>query len=538
VKDAPVAALILERAKAAAYRRYFTDLLVRLCAVDTTVGREPAASAAGEAACLGIVAAELGASLPTDAIVEKRPIDPAIAEHPDYTAPLLPYGAAAYYADRYNVIATAGREDAPGLPMIYNAHVDTVAPFLPPRVEAGRVFGRGAADDKGSVALLLTSLRLLRDLEAETGVAPRARRVYQFVIEEESGGNGTLSALLDPRVRGYAALVMEITSLAVHPANRGAVWYQAALRRAAPGVRIGELAAEVILALEEEGAAVKRESAHPLFLPHHVQTCHGVLGPYGKHPSAVNDHVAFRIRGLTEDRLAGAVAAGIADYTARHGDKSGLIDRHVTVEAGEGSDLFLGVHGKAGHMGALHLCDCALTKAACIAREAVARGGQVELAEGEADEVLLEGGQGFVPTHGIDEITGRLARAARRGAERYARCLGAGGVAADDLLEVRYEKLHNDAYAGDLSSPLLAECRRAWERAGRPWPAMRGWDVSCDARLFHRFGHDVAVWGPGELRLAHSPDESIAIDEAMEALPLLVLLTLGAGGALEPTPGP
>ena len=30
------------------------------------------------------------------------------------------------------------------------------------------------------------------------------------MIEEESGGNGTLSALLDPRLRGYAALVLEM----------------------------------------------------------------------------------------------------------------------------------------------------------------------------------------------------------------------------------------------------------------------------------------------------------------------------------------
>ncbi|NMD35643.1 MAG: hypothetical protein GYA73_07145, partial [Planctomycetes bacterium] len=49
--------------------------------------------------------------------------------------------------------------------------------------------------------------------------------------------------------------------------------------------------------------------------------------------------------------------------------------------------------------------------------------------------------------------------------------------------------------------------------------------------LFHAFGHDVIVWGPGDLEVAHSAEESLSIDGALEALPILVLFTLRAGGA-------
>jgi len=523
------------------YRDYFTDILLRLCAVDTTVGREPAAAARSEAECLGIAARELGLLLPPDAVIEKQPIDPRITGFEDFTVPPAPYTAREYYAGRYNLVARTGTGKDRGIPMIYNAHVDTVAPFFPPKIEGGRIRGRGTADDKGAVALLLTCLKLLCDLRSQYGVEIPAPRVYQFVIEEESGGNGTLSALLDESLRSYSALVLEITSLAVHPANRGAVWYQAHLRKASPEVRAAELAAEVVLALEEEGAEIKKESRHPLFLPHHVQTCHGILGPYGKHPSAVNDYVALTVERLSAEEAEKTVEKGVREYTERYGDKTGVTDpetgkpvveRHFSLR-GEGPEkIILEIHGKAGHMGAIHKCDCALIKAAFVVRALLDRGARVELREGERDSTLLEGGQGFVPTHGINEIKERLTEAAQRGARRYAERVGLSEEEAGGLVEMEYEKLHNDAYAGRLESRIMQEIERSWSLAGRPWPEPKGWDVSCDARIFHHFGHDVVVWGPGELALAHSAEESISVDEAMEALPLLTLFTLCAGGAL------
>ncbi len=537
MKPPEVLAWLAERREK--HRAFFTRVLAELCAVDTTVGRDPAACAAGDAACGSILGRTLGLVLPVTAIVEKRPLAPSIAAHPDYT---LPPGGRTFqeqYADRYNVIATVPGDPARGVPMIYNAHIDTVAPHIAPRVEAGRVYGRGSADDKGSVALLLTALEALAELEAGVKLVPRAPRVYQFVIEEESGGNGTLAALMDRAIAGYSALVMEVTGNAVHPANRGAVWYQAHLRRAGETVRLAELAAAVILALEEEGAEITGGSAHPLFEPHHVQTCHGILGPYGAHPSAVSDFAAFSAEGLSLAQVRAAVGDGLAGYVARYGDKTRELDpgtgvpkvaAHTSIES-RGATVHLEVHGKAGHMGAIHLCDCALIKAAWLIDRITAAGGRVSLAAGEGAETLLEGGQGFVPTHSIEEVMRRLRDAAERGATRYAARLGLGADAARRLLDVGFEKLHNDAFAGDMGSSVLACMQAAWEDCGRPWQPPRGWQVSCDARLFHRLGHDVIVWGPGDLRLAHSAEESLSIEEAMDALSVLVLFTLRAGGA-------
>lgn len=525
-------------ARREAHRAFFTRLLVELCAADTTVGREPAECAAGDAACGAIIGRVLGNVLPLSAIVEKRPIDRAIARRPEYTPPPGGRSFAEHFDDRYNVIATVPGDAGLGIPMIYNAHVDTVAPHIAPRVEGGRVYGRGAADDKGSVALLLTALKALGDLAAETRTTVRAPRVYQFVIEEETGGNGSLAALMDRSLEGYSALVLEVTGGAVHPANRGAVWYQAELRREAADVRLAELAAAVILALEDEGAAIKKESAHPLFLPHHVQTCHGILGPYGAHPSAVNDRAAFTVEGLAAGAVRAAAEAALGEYVARYGDKAKEIDpasgapkvaAHFAL-AEEGGHVRLDVFGKAGHMGAIHLCDCALIKAAWMIERIAAAGGRVTLASGERDRAMLEGGQGFVPTHGIAEITRRLAEAAARGAARYAARLGLDAEVGRRLVDARFEKLRNDAFAGDPESLVLECMQAAWADAGRPWEAPRGWQVSCDARLFHGFGHDVIVWGPGELRVAHSAEESLSIDEALDALPVLVMFTLRAGG--------
>ncbi len=539
-----VAQAVRQACRSEEYREYFADLLLRLCSIDTTAGRDPKQAAAAETACLSLIAAEAARYLPAGACFEKRPIDLRITSLPDFTKPPPPYTPEEYFAGRSNLIVSVPGSPRAGIPMIYNAHIDTVAPFVPPRRKGLWIYGRGTADDKGQVALLLTCLRLLKSLEEKLRLKVQAPRVYQFVIEEETGGNGTLSALLDDRIRSFSALVLEITSLEVFPANRGAVWYQAELRRVDPKVRFAELAAFVILALEEEGAAIKEESKHPLFKPHHVQTCHGILGSYGKHPSAVNDYVAFRVVGL-ERRTAEELAAGaVAAYCRRYGDKTReldpetgkpLVECHMRLtENGASGAILLEVFGKAGHMGAIHKLDCALIKAAYIVKALFEAGGRVELAEGaDGDTVMLEGGQGFVPTHGIEEIQERLRAAAQKGAALYLERLGIMGVREPGkVVEVYYEKLHNDAFAGRLHCPLLKAMEASWRLAGRRWPPLRGWDVSCDARLFHRFGHDVVVWGPGQLSRAHAPDEAISLSEAMEALELLSLTTLKTGGSL------
>ena len=56
-----------------------------------------------------------------------------------------------------------------------------------------------------------------------------------------------------------------------------------------------EAFALAILALLDEGEAIRQESDHPLFPHRPVQTCTGILGPFGVHPSAICGEVAFEV---------------------------------------------------------------------------------------------------------------------------------------------------------------------------------------------------------------------------------------------------
>ncbi|MEA3247832.1 MAG: M20/M25/M40 family metallo-hydrolase [Gemmatimonadota bacterium] len=64
-----------------------------------------------------------------------------------------------------------------------STHLDTVPPFIPPRVEDGRLYGRGSTDAKGIAAAMITA--------AERLVAEGEERVdLLFVVGEERGSDG------------------------------------------------------------------------------------------------------------------------------------------------------------------------------------------------------------------------------------------------------------------------------------------------------------------------------------------------------------
>ena len=93
-----------------------------------------------------------------------------------------------------------------GRSLILNAHVDTVPvdepetwtypPFAGVVVD-GRLYGRGAWDDKAAIAECVLVARAL----AEAGVELAGDLVLQSVIEDESTGNGSLACI----ARGYTA---------------------------------------------------------------------------------------------------------------------------------------------------------------------------------------------------------------------------------------------------------------------------------------------------------------------------------------------
>ncbi len=71
--------------------------------------------------------------------------------------------------------------------VVLSTHVDCVPPFIPSRVEDGRLYGRGACDAKGTLAAQVTAVERLR----ESG----ERRVgLLFVVGEERGSDGAAAA--------------------------------------------------------------------------------------------------------------------------------------------------------------------------------------------------------------------------------------------------------------------------------------------------------------------------------------------------------
>ena len=68
-----------------------------------------------------------------------------------------------------------------------STHLDTVAPYVPPRLEDGQLFGRGACDAKGIAAAMLAA--------ADHLVAAGEERIdVLFLVGEEAGSDGARAA--------------------------------------------------------------------------------------------------------------------------------------------------------------------------------------------------------------------------------------------------------------------------------------------------------------------------------------------------------
>ena len=68
-----------------------------------------------------------------------------------------------------------------------STHLDTVPPFVPPRLTGDRLYGRGACDTKGIVAAMLIAAQQMADRGEE-------RVDLLFVVGEEKGSPGARAA--------------------------------------------------------------------------------------------------------------------------------------------------------------------------------------------------------------------------------------------------------------------------------------------------------------------------------------------------------
>jgi len=151
-----------------------------------------------------------------------------LKEHPGY------FETTAYqqvgYKDRPNVVGKV-RGLGGGRSLILNGHIDVVPPdpieawkYNPWEgvVENGRVYGRGAMDMKGGIAVMTYVLKGISEL----GIKLKGDLILETTIEEEAGGVGGVLATI---LRGYtanAAIFVEPHYSYIEVASAGILYFR------------------------------------------------------------------------------------------------------------------------------------------------------------------------------------------------------------------------------------------------------------------------------------------------------------------------
>lgn len=150
-----------------------------------------------------------------------------LVNHPFFTSPRREFSGSP------NVVGIL-KGTGGGRSIILNGHVDVVPegdlhkwkddPYSG-RIKEGKMYGRGTTDMKGGNVSLLLAIQAIQAL----GFRLKGDVLFESVIEEESGGAGTLATIL----RGYqadAALIPEPTNLKVFPKQQGSMWFRIAIK--------------------------------------------------------------------------------------------------------------------------------------------------------------------------------------------------------------------------------------------------------------------------------------------------------------------
>ena len=129
-------------------------------------------------------------------------------------------------------------------------------------------------------------------------------------------------------------------------------------------------------------------------------------------------------------------------------------------------------------------------------------------------ECVIEGGVGFLPNKRMDDVKRELEEAIRTESDEWTR----------EHFTLEFPKLHNEAYQTDPEHPFVRAAAAACEEAGLQ-PDLTGWNVSCDARLYHhRGGMPTVVFGPGRIPDAHATGECISLNDIQRAAAALATL--------------
>ena len=195
-----------------------------------------------------------------------------------------------------------------GKSVILNGHIDVVPegdrtkwkhdPFSG-TIEDGKMYGRGTTDMKGGNISLMLAIEAI----IKTGIKLKGDVIFQSVIEEESGGVGTLATLLR-NYRADAAIIPEPTNMKLFIKQQGSMWFRVTIEgiSAHGGTRYEGVSAieqawkihQGILSLEKKRNATISDplySQTPIPLPINVGKIQG-----GSWPSSVPDLVTMEGR--------------------------------------------------------------------------------------------------------------------------------------------------------------------------------------------------------------------------------------------------
>ena len=219
--------------------------------------------------------------------------------------------------DRPNVVARL-KGSGGGPSMLWEGHLDTVqvtgmaAPFEP-RIEAGRLYGRGAVDDKGCLTAFMLALAAL------AAEPPPGDITFLAAVDEEYRFTGVLHHL----ARGYRydlGVAGEPTNLRIVRACKGCVrWYLEVLGRAAHTAKPHEGIDAVTASMQILGgfrrAMEDRRESHPL-LGQPTLVCTGIEAGQGPNTVPSRAMLRFDYRYLPSES-AQEVWAAFRDLAAR-----------------------------------------------------------------------------------------------------------------------------------------------------------------------------------------------------------------------------